>query len=200
VSLSASGLPSGAAVAFSPLSGTPSFTSALTISVSSTTPAGTYAITLTGSGGGKTHISTYTLTVATVVPPAEFEVSNLSISPDQVKPEETVTVSANVTNVGGQTGSYEVKFKVGGLLEDTETVTLSPDEFTTVQFTTSKSEEGIYTVDVDGLTGSFTVKKQAVFPWLVVVAIIIAILIVGICYWKRKQISTGLQKLLKTKK
>ena len=131
--------------------------------------------------------------------PAEFEVSNLSISPDQVKPEEPVTVSAKVTNVGGQEGSYEVEFKVRGVLEDTESVTLSSDESTTVQFTTSKSEEGTYTVEVDGLTGSFTVKKPAVFPWSVVVAVIIVLVLVGIFYW-RKQIFIGLQKLLKTKK
>ena len=199
VSLSASGLPSGATASFSPLSGTPSFTSTLTISASSTTPAGTYMITITGTGGGKTHSSTYTLTVTTVVSPAEFEVSNLSISPDQVKPEEPVTVSAKVTNVGGQEGSYEVEFKVRGVLEDTESVTLSSDESTTVQFTTSKSEEGTYTVEVDGLTGSFTVKKPAVFPWSVVVAVIIVLVLVGIFYW-RKQIFIGLQKLLKTKK
>ncbi|TES83550.1 MAG: hypothetical protein E3J91_02525 [Hadesarchaea archaeon] len=67
VSMSASGLPSGSTASFSPSSGTLSFTSTLTISTASTTPAGTYSITITGTGGEKTHICTYTLTV-TVVP------------------------------------------------------------------------------------------------------------------------------------
>jgi hypothetical protein len=70
VSLSVSGLPSGATASFSPASGTPSFTSALTISTASTTPAGTYTITITGTGGGITHSITYTLTVT--APPAPF--------------------------------------------------------------------------------------------------------------------------------
>jgi PGF-pre-PGF domain-containing protein len=69
VSLSVSGLPSGATASFSPSSGTPSFTSTLTISTASTTPAGTYTITITGTGGGKTYTTTFSLTV-TVAPPA----------------------------------------------------------------------------------------------------------------------------------
>ena len=67
VGLSASGLPSGAAATFGLTSGTPSFDSALTVSTSSTTLAGTYTITITGTGGGLTHAATYTLTVT---PPA----------------------------------------------------------------------------------------------------------------------------------
>jgi len=65
VSLSASGLPSGASATFSPASiaAPGSGSSTLTISTSSTTPAGTYSITITGSGGGKTHTSTLSLTV-----------------------------------------------------------------------------------------------------------------------------------------
>lgn len=196
VGLLASGLLSGATASFSPSSGTPSFDSTLTISAASTTPIGTYSVTITGTGGGKTHSCTYSLTVTTL---AEFEVSDLSISPKEVKPGETVTVSAKVTNVGEQEGSYEVKFKVGGVLEDTESVTLSPDGSTTVTFTTSKEEEGNYAVEVDGLTGSFDVKKPAVFPWSVVVAVIIVIVVVWICYWKREEISRGLRKVLKKK-
>jgi len=69
VSLSTSGLPSGATASFSPSSGTPSFNSTLTISTASTTPAGTYTITITGTGGGKTYTTTFSLTV-TAPPPA----------------------------------------------------------------------------------------------------------------------------------
>jgi parallel beta-helix repeat protein len=55
----------------SPSSGTPSFTSTLTISTASTTPAVTYSIIITGTGGGKTHECAYTLTV-TAAPPTPF--------------------------------------------------------------------------------------------------------------------------------
>ncbi|MBS7634645.1 hypothetical protein KEJ34_04000 [Candidatus Bathyarchaeota archaeon] len=74
VSLSASGLPSGASSSFSPISVTvspssPTATSTMTILTSSTTPAGTYLITVTGLGGGLTRTTSYMLTV-TEAPPA----------------------------------------------------------------------------------------------------------------------------------
>jgi hypothetical protein len=73
VSLSASGLPSGATASFSPTSGTPSFTSSLTISTASTTLAGIYTITITGTRGGKIHDCTYILIVTpAAVPPEKF--------------------------------------------------------------------------------------------------------------------------------
>jgi hypothetical protein len=63
VSLAVSGLPGGASYSFNPQSGYPSFTSALTVSTATSTPAGTYTLTITGSGGGKTHQTTVQLIV-----------------------------------------------------------------------------------------------------------------------------------------
>jgi hypothetical protein len=65
VSLSASGLPSGATASFSPTSiaAPGSGSSTLTISTASTTAAGTYTVTITGTGGGITHTTTLVLTV-----------------------------------------------------------------------------------------------------------------------------------------
>jgi hypothetical protein len=65
VSLSASGLPSGATASFSPASVTAGSSSTLTITTSSSTAAGTYPITVTGTGASATHTATYTLTVST---------------------------------------------------------------------------------------------------------------------------------------
>jgi hypothetical protein len=63
VTLSASGVPSGATASFSPTSVTAGGSSTLTVSTSSSTPAGSYAITITGTGTSATHTATYTLTV-----------------------------------------------------------------------------------------------------------------------------------------
>ena len=63
VSLSCSGLPAGTACTFSPAAGYPSYTSTMTISTSKNTPPGTYTITVTGTGGGRTHMTQFTLTV-----------------------------------------------------------------------------------------------------------------------------------------
>ena len=65
ISLSASGLPAGASASFSPISiaAPGSGSSTATIITSATTPAGTYPVTITGSGGGTTHTASITLTV-----------------------------------------------------------------------------------------------------------------------------------------
>ena len=67
ITLSASGAPSGATVSFNPqtIPAPGSGNSAVTISVGSSTPAGTYPITLTGNGGGVQQTATVTLTVTT---------------------------------------------------------------------------------------------------------------------------------------
>jgi len=62
VSLSASGLPSGVTAAFAPTSGTSTFSSTLTLTVASTKPDGTSAITITGAGATGTKSTTFTLT------------------------------------------------------------------------------------------------------------------------------------------
>ena len=65
ISLSASGVPSGSAVSFNPnpIPGPGSGTSTMTITVGSSTPAGTYPITVTGDGGGIQQTTNVTLTV-----------------------------------------------------------------------------------------------------------------------------------------
>src|ERR1041385_6101272 len=67
VSLSASGLPSGATASFSPTSiaAPGSSTMTITITAGASTPAGTYSVTVTGTGGGVTHTTTVSLTVTT---------------------------------------------------------------------------------------------------------------------------------------
>ena len=64
VSLSCiSGLPTGASCSFNPPSSTPTFTSVLTISTTTSTPTGSFAITVTAMGGGVAHSTSFTLTV-----------------------------------------------------------------------------------------------------------------------------------------
>ncbi|MFG2049576.1 S8 family serine peptidase [Micromonospora sp. NPDC048935] len=63
VSLSASGLPSGATASFSPATVTSGSSSALTIATSASTPSGTYSVSVTGAGTAGTRSATYSLTV-----------------------------------------------------------------------------------------------------------------------------------------
>ncbi|NUT45179.1 MAG: M28 family peptidase [Thermoactinospora sp.] len=63
VNLSASGLPTGATASFSPSSITSGGSSTLSIATSPTTPAGSYTITVTGTGETTSHTTSYALTV-----------------------------------------------------------------------------------------------------------------------------------------
>ena len=56
-------------------------------------------------------------------------------------------------------------------MEETSTVTLDPDESTTVNFDISATQPGTYSVEIGGLTGSYEVEKPSFieqipgFPW-----------------------------------
>src|SRR5208337_5446356 len=63
VSLSVSGLPSGANGVFSNPSATPNFASTLTVTLPSDASTGPYTLTVTGSGGGLSHVANLVLTV-----------------------------------------------------------------------------------------------------------------------------------------
>ena len=63
VTLSASGLPAGATAGFSPNPISSGTTSTMTVSTSASTPPGSSAITVTGTGAFATHSAAFTLTV-----------------------------------------------------------------------------------------------------------------------------------------
>jgi len=77
---------------------------------------------------------------------------------------ETVTISVLVANTGEEEGSYTVTLKVNGVVEETREITLAGGASETATFTTAEDEAGTYSVAVDGLTGSFTVREVVVAP------------------------------------
>ena len=88
-----------------------------------------------------------------------FSFSALSISPAEIEIGEEVTVSVTVTNVGGQSGSYEVTLKVNNAVVDTARISLAAGTSQEVTFTTSKDTAGTHTVDINGKTATFVVKE-----------------------------------------
>jgi len=88
-------------------------------------------------------------------------VSNLVISPAEVGFEQTVTVTADVENVGDKEGTTTLEFKIDDTVEHSEEVTLAEGESEMVTFTTTRDAEGTYTVEINGLTATFTVQEGA---------------------------------------
>ena len=129
----------------------------------------------------------YSVTVAeltgsfTVVAPAAFSVSDLSLQPAQVKPGEAVTISASVANTGGEPGSYTVVLKIDGVKEAEKTVTIAAGESLDVSFSVTKEEADTYTVTVDGLSGSFTVAPaEPLVNWPLIGGIIGGVIAVAL--------------------
>ena len=94
-----------------------------------------------------------------VVLPGDLRVYNLKITPNRVKPGETITVFAEVTNTGPVTSSYSLVLRIKGIAEAIKEMTLSPGQSQKVAFMILKDKPGTYGVDLEGLGGSFTVES-----------------------------------------
>src|SRR5207248_5728706 len=116
VSLTASGLPSGATASFNPASVSGSGSSTLTVSTSSSTPAGSYTLTVTGTSGTLTHTATVTLNVTdfslSATPPSETINANTSATyTATVRSANGFTVSVSLGERGlprGATTSFRL--------------------------------------------------------------------------------------------
>ena len=102
------------------------------------------------------HLSLYT--VMLMPRPAEFELSGLSITPAETDIDGEVTVSITVTNTGDTSGDCTVTCKVNGTTAAEQSVTVAAGESRDVVFTLAQAAAGTYTVDVNGMTGRFTVS------------------------------------------
>ncbi len=96
--------------------------------------------------------------------PAAFTLSSLTISPAEAKIGETVNISIMVANTGGQSANYKVILKINDKVEVTKEVTVPADTSKRVSFSTTRDVAGTYSVDVSGLTGSFTIKEDQEVP------------------------------------
>jgi len=91
----------------------------------------------------------------------KFSVSNLTITPNNVKVGEPVNVSIIVSNNGAQLGKYSVVLRISGVVENITDMTLTPGANQTASFVVIKDAAGDYYADIDGLGGFFTVIPLA---------------------------------------
>jgi hypothetical protein len=159
VSLSASGLPSGATASFAPATITAGSSSTLTIGTSSSTPAGTYTVTITATGTTATHTTTFTLTVRSATA-SDFSVSLNPTSRSVTAGSGTSsTVSTAVTSGAAESVSLSATGLPSGA-----TATFSPSSVTSGSSssltiaTSSSTPAGTYAITVTGTaaTGSHT--------------------------------------------
>lgn len=87
---------------------------------------------------------------------SNIKVTNLSISPHYVELGEKVIISATVTNSGGIQISYPAILRINGSEVEKKSVVLNAGENQVVSFTVAKEYAGTYTVELGGLTDTFT--------------------------------------------
>jgi hypothetical protein len=145
------------------------------------------------------HFSIFGVLVelAPTPPPAHFVASGLSIVTNVekiwksvtfvTKTGESVTITANVANDGGQEGTYTVVLKLNGETVDTRIVTLGAGQSQQVTFDRSGLDYGQYEVEVAGLSGEFTTSRT--ITWWLIIGIIVAIglIIWGVVWSKRRR-------------
>jgi uncharacterized membrane protein len=154
VTLSVSGLPSGANATFgtNPVSGG-SGSSTMNVTTSTSTPAGTYTLTITGTSGSLTHTTSVSLTVN----PAAAPNFSLSASPGSVTVVQGSQAATTITITPSNGFSSAVTLSASGQPSGV-TASFSPNPATgtsTLTFTAgSTASTGTFNVTVTGTSGS----------------------------------------------
>jgi hypothetical protein len=128
--------------------------------------AGIYNVHFEVSDGSLSDSEDITITVydADIVPESKqslISVTSLRITPSKANTGKNINISVTVNNNGNSTGEYIVMLMINGVVEGSQTVTLAAGSTQNVKFSTSKNIPGTYNVDVNGLTGSFTIETQS---------------------------------------
>lgn len=113
----------------------------------------------------------------------------LTAKPVEAGIGESINISVLLTNTGEEEGSHPVTLEIEGVLEETKEITLAGGDSTTVTFTMTKDKAGTYSVDANGLPGSFTVPARinwATLGPIILVTVSLAI-ILPIRLWRRRR-------------
>ena len=89
---------------------------------------------------------------------AVFRISKLDISPGEAEIGQTVAINVLVTNGGNLKGTYQVTLEIDNKVVETQEVTLAGGASDTITFKMSENVASIYSVNINGLSDSFTVK------------------------------------------
>jgi hypothetical protein len=163
VALTASVSPTatGLTVGVNPTSGTPSYTSTLTVATTTGTPTGSYTVTVTGTSGALSHAATYALTVTTTASP-DF---SISASPTTVTIIQggSGTSTITLTSLNGFSGTITLSRTAP---PTGTTATFNPAIVTlvsggtgtsTITFSTSgTATTGTFVITITGTSGALT--------------------------------------------
>ena len=90
---------------------------------------------------------------------------------------EDAEITLDATNIGGQTGTYQVFLLLNGARVDTATVNVAPGETQHVVFNVTGNEPGIYTVQVGELSGDF--ESSSWINWWLMAGFAVALILLA---------------------
>jgi hypothetical protein len=90
-------------------------------------------------------------------PPITVSTTGLQIMPERVTEGSSVGIIVMVTNVTQENVQQDVELKVNGEVKDSRQVSLLPGESQEITFVQVMGKPGDYKVDINGLTGGFSV-------------------------------------------
>jgi len=154
----------------------------VTFSTSKNTP-GIYMVAVDQLTGSFTVVAQ-----PVVLSPAIFSVSGLSISPETVKSGESVTIHLVASNTGGDSGIFMVTLRINGTIAEEKDIMIAADSTQEITFYVTKQESGNYSVDVNGLTGNFTIITSIKWYWVIsLIGIAIVAGLIVIAFLRRKR-------------
>lgn len=95
----------------------------------------------------------------TTSPLSGFLVRNLRVQPAQVQPNEIVNITVSVANTHDTWGIYSLVLKINGVKEAEKQANVNAGSTQDISFRTTREDPGTYTVFINGLNSSFTVKE-----------------------------------------
>jgi uncharacterized repeat protein (TIGR02543 family) len=107
------------------------------------------------------HFSKYAL-IARILTPAQFTISEPTLSKSRVNAGDMVFVQTRVANEGGMAGTLKLSFKVNEAEIDSQEIALDPSQIQYLRFQVQRSEPGEYTVAINDKTTKFVVASPPV--------------------------------------
>lgn len=113
----------------------------------------------------------------TVVTP--IQVQSFNVSSTTAKTGQTVTVKANVQNIGGFNDTRRLELLVNGnKTVDSQNVTLMPGENKTLSFSYKPTDPGTYRLSLDDKEATVTVEKTTT-NWAMIAIILVLLIAIG---------------------
>lgn len=97
------------------------------------------------------------LTSITACEPAKFEVILLSVTPQEVKSGEPVTIEANINNTGGSNGIYTANIMVDGDIIETREIPIDAKSTKNAKFVVVLDDIGVHKIAIGNVVRSIEV-------------------------------------------